>query len=125
MAISHKLSTLVITFFFLLALAASKVYSATEPVSFSFPRFRTNDNIILQGTAEIVNETLALTKRQNPTWTSGCALYSTPVPLWYSATGNVASFVASFSFVVESYPPTTPTDGLVFFLAPKGHWCGI
>ncbi|MCI54471.1 lectin, partial [Trifolium medium] len=34
------------------------------------------------------------------------------------ATGNVASFVTSFSFKVEDYENLGPADGLIFFLAP-------
>ncbi|CAL5209092.1 unnamed protein product [Lathyrus oleraceus] len=96
-----------------------------EALSFNFPKITPgNTAITLQGNAKILaNGVLALTNSTQipPTTTfpsTGRALYSTPVPLWDSATGNVASFVTSFSFVILNPSGRVPTDGLVFFIAP-------
>nr|BAA36416.1 lectin-related polypeptide [Robinia pseudoacacia] len=105
-----------ISFFVLLA-SARKVNSA-EGISFDFTKF-TQSDITLQGSAQILsNGILALTKHVNPSWSEGRALYTEPIPIWDASTGNVASFVTSFSFVVQDIPGRNPADGIVFFLAP-------
>ncbi|RHN81329.1 putative concanavalin A-like lectin/glucanase domain-containing protein [Medicago truncatula] len=49
---------------------------------------------------------------------SGRALYSTPVPIWDKTTGNVASFVTSFTFQVSNFKNFYPGSGFIFFLTP-------
>ncbi|CAK8573007.1 unnamed protein product [Lathyrus sativus] len=115
---THELFSLVSLIFVLLA-------TNVHALSFNFPKFTSgNSAITLQGDAKIIdNGVLALTNSTQipPTTTYqtvGRALYTTPVPLWDSATGNVASFVTSFSFVIENPSGRSPTDGLIFFIAP-------
>ncbi|CAL5209080.1 unnamed protein product [Lathyrus oleraceus] len=98
--------------------------NSVQALSFNFPKLTPGDSrITLQGDAEILaSGVLALTKSSplppdtfNPT--TGRALYTTPVTLWDNATGDVASFVTSFSFVMETSGGPI-TDGLIFFIAP-------
>ncbi|KAJ1403271.1 Legume lectin, alpha chain, conserved site [Sesbania bispinosa] len=104
------------TFFLLLARNAE----SAKAISFNFTKFSAGQSsITLQGNAEILsNGILALTSRANASWNTGRALYTTPVPIWDNTTGNVASFVTSFSFIVQDYEGFKPADGIVFFLAP-------
>ncbi|MCH89310.1 lectin, partial [Trifolium medium] len=44
----------------------------------------------------------------------GRAFYTLPVPIWDPSTGNVASFITTFSFVLENVGTKVPADGLVF-----------
>ncbi|CAL5209091.1 unnamed protein product [Lathyrus oleraceus] len=99
--------------------------NSVQALSFNFTKFtHGNSAITLQGDAQILaNGFLALTNSTPlpPTVTfptTGRALYTTPLTLWDDATGNVASFVTSFSFVVQSPAGRAPTDGLIFFIAP-------
>ncbi|KAH1227169.1 Lectin [Glycine max] len=48
----------------------------------------------------------------------GRALYSTPIHIWDSEIGSVASFAASFNFTVYASDIANLADGLAFFLAP-------
>ncbi|XP_057425102.1 putative bark agglutinin LECRPA3 [Lotus japonicus] len=91
-----------------------------KKISFNFPKFTPGDaNITLQGGAKILdNGILALP--DDTSIEQSRALYTTPVPIWDSTTGEVASFVTSFSFIVTDIPNRYPADGLVFFLAPFG-----
>ena len=93
----------------------------SKETSFNFPKFVPGEpSITLQGAAKILsNGILALTNR-TPTRITGRALYTAPVHIWDSNTGNVASFVTSFSFVVEDVQGYRPADGIIFFLAPAG-----
>ncbi|XP_058763819.1 putative bark agglutinin LECRPA3 [Vicia villosa] len=94
--------------------------NSQKTVSFDFPKFSVGQSdVTLQGNAAIyATGTLALTNPTDPNWTAGRVLYSTPVPIWDKTTGNVASFVTSFSFVLEDYDSFLPADGIIFFLAP-------
>ncbi|CAK8573008.1 unnamed protein product [Lathyrus sativus] len=110
--------------FYLVSLIFVLLATNVHALSFDFPKLTPGDSsIILQGDAQILaNGVLALTNSTPlpPTTTfssTGRALYTTPVPLWDSATGNVASFVTSFSFVTK-LTGGFQTDGLVFFIAP-------
>nr|P19664.2 RecName: Full=Anti-H(O) lectin; AltName: Full=LTA [Lotus tetragonolobus] len=96
-------------------------------VSFNYTEFKDDGSLILQGDAKIWTDgrlampTDPLVNNPKTTRSAGRALYATPVPIWDSATGNVASFVTSFNFLfVIRELKYTPTDGLVFFLAPVG-----
>nr|AAA80183.1 lectin [Robinia pseudoacacia] len=112
---------MLISFFVLLASARKE--NSDEGISFNFTNFTRGDQgVTLLGQANIMaNGILALTNHTNPTWNTGRALYSKPVPIWDSATGNVASFVTSFSFVVQEIKGAIPADGIVFFLAPEAR----
>ncbi|OAY83903.1 L-type lectin-domain containing receptor kinase IX.1, partial [Ananas comosus] len=49
----------------------------------------------------------------------GRAVYSNPVLLWDDATGEVASFHTSFSFIIQATDASAYGDGLAFFLSPS------
>lgn len=108
-----------LTFFLFLL---NKVNS-TESVSFSFTTFTPGQsNLILQGDA-LVSSTgeLRLTKvvDEKPIGQSvGRALYSAPIHIKDGKTGHVASFVTTFSFLINAPTPNNVADGLAFFLAP-------
>ncbi|PNX91125.1 bark agglutinin lecrpa3-like protein [Trifolium pratense] len=100
-------------------LLAKEVVNSQKTTSFSISNFSADkSSIILQGSAKISSSgTLALTD-PNDKLIVGHALYTTPVSIWDSSTGNVVSFITSFSFILDNFGTTTPADGLVFFLAP-------
>ncbi|CAK8573006.1 unnamed protein product [Lathyrus sativus] len=110
---------------FVFLLLATNLNSA-QALSFNFKRFTPGDSkITLQGDAQtFANGVIALTK-SSPLppgqyfTTVGRALYTTSVPLWDSATGIGASFVTSFSFIIDTTKGPI-TDGLIFFIAPPG-----
>nr|AAP03086.1 lectin [Galega orientalis] len=105
------------TFFLLLA---TKQLNSEKTVSFNFPKFTQGEPTLnLQGSAKISDSgNLVLTIPTDPKEIVGRALYTKPVPIWDSTTGNVASFVTTFSFIFEDVESKTPADGLVFFLSP-------
>lgn len=110
------------TFFLLLATNINSV----QALSFNFTNFNAQtfpSSITFQGDAQTLNNgVIALTKRMKiPSGTikpSTGRILTPPVSLWDTATGNVASFVTSFSFVIET-TGNSPTDGLMFFIAPQ------
>ena len=96
--------------------------NSVEVVSFLFDKFDESKDLILQGDASISSSNaLQLTRvdnNGNPLGGSvGRALYSTPIRLWDSSTGGVASIFTSFIFLISSPSSSTPADGLTFFLA--------
>nr|BAA36415.1 lectin [Robinia pseudoacacia] len=108
-----------LTFFLLLP---NKVNS-TESVSFSFTKFVPEEqNLILQGDAQVrPTGTLELTKVETGTPISnslGRALYAAPIRIYDNTTGNLASFVTSFSFNIKAPNRFNAAEGLAFFLAP-------
>ncbi|KEH15663.1 putative concanavalin A-like lectin/glucanase domain, legume lectin [Medicago truncatula] len=108
---------LIITTSFLL-LAPIPVNS-DKIVSFDFPKFTGNESALtLQGDAFIAYDQVYLTGYAHPKRAVGRLLYSTPVPLWDKTTGNVASFVTSFAFLLNFQKTIVPADGLIFFIAP-------
>jgi len=113
------------TFFLLLATNINSV----QALSFNFTKFTPNaltfpSGITFQGDAKTLdNGVIALTKRiklpYGTTIPSTGRILTPPVSLWDTA-GNVASFVTSFSFLIEGTGGYgVPTDGLVFFIAPQ------
>ncbi|KAG4996967.1 Leucoagglutinating phytohemagglutinin [Glycine soja] len=107
--------------FFLVLLTKA---NSTNTVSFTVSKFSPRQqNLIFQGDAAISpSGVLRLTKVDSidvPTTGSlGRALYATPIQIWDSETGKVASWATSFKFKVFS--PNKTADGLAFFLAPVG-----
>ncbi|MCH79826.1 putative bark agglutinin LECRPA3-like, partial [Trifolium medium] len=93
--------------------------NSQKSVSFNFDKFTPGQSsLTLQGSAKISSSgILGLTNSAQTTPNVGRVLYSTPVPIWDSKTGKVASFVTSFSFVIETLKGFTPADGLIFFLS--------
>jgi predicted secreted protein len=113
----------VVLVIFLLATKLELVNSQ-KTVSFSFSDFKTKkSSLILQGSAQIsASGVLELTDANYANYQVSRALYTTPVPLWDRATGNVASFQTTFSFTIVDIDigSLTPADGFIFFLAPDG-----
>ncbi|XP_058734639.1 lectin beta-1 and beta-2 chains-like [Vicia villosa] len=90
----------------------------TETTSFSIPKFVSDQpNLIFQGSAYASNEKLTLTEAVN--YNVGRALYSAPIHIWDSKTGNVADFTSSFTFVINAAGNSMIADGLTFFIAPE------
>ncbi|XP_057459112.1 seed lectin-like [Lotus japonicus] len=117
---SQKSLTSLLTLFFLLLV--NKVNS-TDYLSFTFNQFTPQQpDLLFQGDALVApTGKLQLTKVENdlPVYKStGRALYVAPVHIWDSKTGNVASFITSFSFIIDSPNVNKIADGLAFFLAP-------
>nr|AFK41013.1 unknown [Lotus japonicus] len=103
--------------FFLLAINVN----LAAAISSNFTEFTDDGSLIIQGDAKIwADGSLALPTDPSVGFTTSRALYATPVPIWDSTTGNVASFVTSFSFIIKDFEDYNPADGLVFFLAPFG-----
>jgi len=91
--------------------------NSTETTSFSIPNFVSNQqNLILQGVAYTTNGKLTLTKAERSNL--GRALYSAPIKIWDSETGNVADFTTSFTFVIDAPRSVNIADGFTFFIAP-------
>ncbi|CAJ2629417.1 unnamed protein product [Trifolium pratense] len=107
-------------FVVLVILLATEVVNSQKIISFNISNFRASkSSIFLQGSAKISESgTLALTDPNDPNLLVGRALHNMPVPIWDGATGNVVSFITSFSFILDNVGTRTPADGLVFFLAP-------
>lgn len=109
---------IIITTSFLL-LAPIILVNSDKIVSFNFPKFTGNESTLtLQGDALIYYDQVYLTGYYLPKRAVGRLLYSTPVPIWDKTTGNVASFVTSFTFLLEFQKTSVPADGLIFFIAP-------
>jgi len=91
--------------------------NAAETTSFSITKFVPGQkNLIFQGAAETTTGKLELTKAvQN---SIGRALYSAPIHIWDSNTGNVANFQTSFTFSINAPNSYNVADGLAFFIAP-------
>ncbi|MCH79900.1 lectin [Trifolium medium] len=108
----------------LVILLATELVNSDKTVSFSISDFRTiKSSLILQEYANIsASGDLQLIDANVATNEVGRALYTTPIPLWDHSTGNVASFVTTFSFTLEDIGSHTPADGFVFVLVPSDGW---
>ncbi|KAL4358596.1 hypothetical protein S83_030568 [Arachis hypogaea] len=110
-----------LTFLLLLAASSKKVNSAkTETVSFNYNSFNQgNPAITFQGDVTVLSDGNLLLTNLNKSNSVGRVLYAMPVRIWSNATGNVASFVTSFSFEMKDYNDYVPADGIIFFIAPE------
>ncbi|KAF7111430.1 hypothetical protein CFC21_111445 [Triticum aestivum] len=86
----------------------------SDPMAFS--------SIVIAGDASISPPTLELTKSERNTNIQdsfGRASYAHKVPLWSNATGEVACFTTTFSFLITPDKASLPNtgDGMAFFLA--------
>ncbi|PNX81563.1 lectin [Trifolium pratense] len=102
-----------------LILLFNKVNSTTEEfISFDIPKFVTDQkNLIFQGSANTTSTgKLQLTKATKNS--IGRALYSAPIHIWDSKTGNTAHFETSFTFTITAPSSTNIADGFAFFIAP-------
>ncbi|XP_058765214.1 nodule lectin-like [Vicia villosa] len=97
-----------------------------QALSFNFTKLTHSDsisNVILQGDAQFLPSGVLTLTRRSPFppgeyfASTGRALTTIPIPLWDNATGEVASFVTSFTFDIET-TRDSPTNGLIFFIAP-------
>ncbi|GAU17022.1 hypothetical protein TSUD_37800 [Trifolium subterraneum] len=105
----------------LVILLATELVNSHKSVSFNITNFK-NAAITVQGSAEIsASGVLELNDPNDPEVFVGRVLYATPVPIWDRSTGNVASFITTFTFIVEDVGRWPPADGLAFFLAPTNH----
>ncbi|KAL1295193.1 hypothetical protein HN51_056061 [Arachis hypogaea] len=108
-----------LTFFLLLAASSKKVNSA-ETVSFNFNSFSEgNPAINFQGDVTVLSNGNIQLTNLNKVNSVGRVLYAMPVRIWSSATGNVASFLTSFSFEMKDIKDYDPADGIIFFIAPE------
>ncbi|RYQ92718.1 hypothetical protein Ahy_B09g098937 isoform A [Arachis hypogaea] len=108
-----------LTFFLLLAASSKKVDSA-ETVSFNFNSFSEgNPAINFQGDVTVLSNGNIQLTNLNKVNSVGRVLYAMPVRIWSSATGNVASFLTSFSFEMKDIKDYDPADGIIFFIAPE------
>ncbi|GAU51360.1 hypothetical protein TSUD_413050 [Trifolium subterraneum] len=111
----HKLFCVV-----LVILLATELVNSQKTVSFTISDFSVSKSLIIyQGSAKVSRGNLELNDPDEPDSFVGRGLYRTPVPIWNRTTGNAASFVTSFSFVIDDVGTRTPADGLIFFLAPQ------
>ncbi|KAK1613337.1 hypothetical protein QYE76_037093 [Lolium multiflorum] len=112
--------------FFILGLSfwSNHVEAASPPLSFSFDFSNTSNyrlqDLRFEGDASLNGELVDLTC--NPTYRncSGRMSYNHRVPLYDSNTGEVASFVTTFTFAINLLPNTigkSKGDGMTFFLS--------
>jgi hypothetical protein len=120
----------------LVILLATKLVNSDKTVSFTISNFSGSKSIItLEEDAKIsADGVLELNNPEESDVFVGRAFYTSPVPIWDPSTGNVASFITTFSFILQDFGNTQPADGLVFFLAPPdatipstsvGGWLGV
>ncbi|XP_020114164.1 L-type lectin-domain containing receptor kinase IX.1-like [Ananas comosus] len=123
MASSNSRTKCSLSLFFFCIIIFHVIIPRATPLSFSF-NFSDPDtyvsNIKFLSDASPNGTVINLTKdtRSSPiTYSQGRAVYSNPVLLWDNATGEVASFHTSFSFVIQA-TDASHGDGLAFFLSP-------
>ncbi|MED6203692.1 hypothetical protein PIB30_001937 [Stylosanthes scabra] len=103
-----------------LQIGATSFAQTDETTTFSFNSFRRGDPLIeLQGNARILSNGDVQLAEPLSNGNSGRVLYSRPVRLWDRTTGNVATFITSFSFTMRDVQGFTPADGIMFFIAPE------
>ncbi|KAK9937995.1 hypothetical protein M0R45_014758 [Rubus argutus] len=94
------------------------------PLTFDFPNFPYNINTLsLEGDASFEGQFLRLTRSaldEATTVSVGRATHIQPFLLREKATGKLADFTTSFTFVINSQKHYPYADGLALFLAPKG-----
>ncbi|CAJ1967862.1 unnamed protein product [Sphenostylis stenocarpa] len=97
--------------------------NATNTFSFTIRNFK-SQNLILQRDARISSGTLRLTNVNAagaPTaFSLGRAFHTTPVQIWDSTTGAIASWATSFTFNIRAPVKTRTADGFAFAMVPPG-----
>ncbi|KAI3932402.1 hypothetical protein MKW92_038217, partial [Papaver armeniacum] len=89
-------------------------------ISFNIPRFEPQaSDIILEGDAAYSIGTIELINRYTYICRAGRATYAKQVPLWDSATGEVAHFATHFTFSIQK-TTASQSAGLAFFIGPVG-----
>uniref|UniRef100_A0ACD5TYD3 Uncharacterized protein n=1 Tax=Avena sativa TaxID=4498 RepID=A0ACD5TYD3_AVESA len=110
-------------FFFLpLSFFPHHVSAATRPISFSYNFSNTSSyrlqDLRFEGDAARNGDHVDLTRNPVQCYRSGRMSYNHPVPLYDNITGEVASFVTTFTFAINLLPNTTKKgDGMTFFLS--------
>jgi hypothetical protein len=126
-------------FFFLLGLPffSDHVAAATPPPSFSFdfssPSKYSLQDLRFEGDATLNRDLVDLTCNPATNYCSGRMSYNQPVAFYDSNTGEVASFVTTFTFAIKLLPNlTSKGDGMTFFLSaypsripPESHSSGL
>ena len=106
---------LLLFFHLLLVVPATSLTFSYDADSFVSDDFRQEDDaMVTAGRIELLGEEFAARAR-------GRALYKRPVQLWDGATGEEASFAASFNFTIRSVAGrgnARAGHGMTFFLAP-------
>uniref|UniRef100_A0ACD5TY93 Uncharacterized protein n=1 Tax=Avena sativa TaxID=4498 RepID=A0ACD5TY93_AVESA len=109
-------------FFIPLPFLFHHVGAASLPLSFSFDFSSASsyrlDDLRLEGDAALNGDLVDLTCNPIEYGSSGRMSYNHPVPLYDNITGELASFVTSFTFGINLLPNTTHKgDGMTFFIA--------
>jgi hypothetical protein len=90
-------------------------------LSFSYKAFNPDD-FHPEADARIKDGRMELLGDEYASRARGRAYHKHPAQLWDSATGEIASFAANFTFIIESVPAGTGATGvghgMAFFLAP-------
>ncbi|XP_014512733.1 lectin DB58-like [Vigna radiata var. radiata] len=111
--------SLSVALFLLLLTQANSI----NEVSFNIQSFDSS-NLILEGDATVSSAgrlRLTKVKGNKPQPSSlGRAFYSTPIQIWNSTSGSVASFATSFTFNIFAPNKSSAADGLAFALVPVG-----
>jgi hypothetical protein len=109
-------------FFLPLSSLFHHVAASSPPFSFSFDfsntsKYRLQD-LRFEGDAALNGDQVDLTCNPIEYYCSGRMSYNHPVPLYDNITGEVASFVTTFTFAINLLPNTTKKgDGMTFFLS--------
>ncbi|OAY75696.1 L-type lectin-domain containing receptor kinase IX.1 [Ananas comosus] len=115
---SSKSRTKCSLFLFFYIIVFHVIIPRATPFSFSFSDPETYESHIkYEGDARPNGTVINLTNNMIR-FSRGQAMYGNPVLLWDDATGEVASFHTSFSFVIQPTDTSISGDGLAFFLSP-------
>jgi hypothetical protein len=102
-------------------LLATELVNSQKTVSFDITNFSTTkSSVSVQGSTLIRSDGfVSLNTPGDHDHLAGRLLYVTPVSIWDSNTGNVASFITSFKFKVLDIQKLPPASGFVFHLVPE------
>ncbi|KAM0911729.1 hypothetical protein ACQ4PT_013327 [Festuca glaucescens] len=127
----------IIFFYLQLSFLSHHVVAALPPpLSFSFDFSNTSsyhlEDLRLEGDAALNGDLVDLTCTPIEYYCSGQLFYNHPVPFYDNSTGEVASFVTTFTFAINFFPNTTTKgDGMAFFLSgypsrlPPGSYSSV
>ncbi|TVU09260.1 hypothetical protein EJB05_42718, partial [Eragrostis curvula] len=115
-------------YYFTLVLCIPVVPASAFSIAFNFstaPASPCGNDLQCRGAASLSNHVMELTRNDitsNSEHSVGRVWYARPVPLWDAATGELASFNTSFTFMITPdnrfYTNPNTGDGMAFFLAP-------
>jgi hypothetical protein len=109
-------------FFFFLSHSHHVAFATSSPLSFSFDFSNTSkyrlEDLRFEGDAALNRNLVDLTCNPFDYYCSGRMSYNHPVAFYDNNTGELASFVTTFTFAINMLPNTTKKgDGMTFFLA--------